>query len=264
MGVVNTTPDSFSDGGRFLDPERAVEHALQLLAAGADLVDIGGESTRPGAAPVSAEEELARVVPVIRQLAALGIEGISVDTHKAEVARAAVEAGARLVNDISGFTFDPAMPRVVASLGVPVVLGHTRGRPEVMQAGEIAYEGGVTAAVREALAEAVLRAEAAGLAREDVVIDPGIGFGKTGPQNLQLLRELRELRGLGCPLLVGTSRKSFIGKITGKDVAQRGYGTAATVALSIAGGVDIVRVHDVEAMLDVVKVSDAIVRGTWS
>jgi dihydropteroate synthase len=262
MGIVNATPDSFSDGGDLLDPARAIQRAVEMFAAGAELVDVGGESTRPGAAEVSAEEELARVLPVIEGLSALGLEGISVDTTKAVVARRAVEAGARLVNDVSGLTFDPEMARTVAELQVPVVLGHTRGRPRVMQQGEPTYQPDVVTAVKAALAAGLEALEVAGLARSMVLVDPGIGFGKTLAQNLALLGGLRELAALGCPVLVGTSRKAFLGALTGREVGARGYATAASVALSVANGADVVRVHDVEATLDVVKVADAMVRGS--
>jgi len=261
MGVLNVTPDSFSDGGCHADPEVAIEAGVRMFAAGAALVDVGGESTRPGAEPVSVEEELARVLPVIEGLAGFGFEGISVDTTKAEVARQAVEAGARMVNDISALSFDPAMPATVAALGVPVVLSHTRGSPKTMQQGVIEYEGGVVQAVKDALAEALELALDVGVGQGQILLDPGIGFGKTLEHNLELLRGLGELRCLGQPVLVGTSRKTFIGTLTGKAAAARDAGTAATVALSVQYGADIVRVHDVETMVDVVKVADALVRG---
>lgn len=260
MGILNVTPDSFSDGGRYPDVDAAVEAGLEMLAAGADLVDVGGESTRPGAEPVSAADEIARVVPVIEGLAAVGIRGISIDTTKAEVARAAVEAGASLVNDISAMTFDAAMPEAVAALEVPVVLSHTRGPPQTMQTGDLSYPGGVVAAVARALAQAIAAAEAAGVASDAIVLDPGIGFGKTLEDNLELLRQLAVLKSAGHPVLVGTSRKRFIGDLTGKESAvERDAGTAATVALAIAAGADLVRVHDVGIMVDVVRVADAIV-----
>lgn len=230
------------------------------MDAGADLIDVGGESTRPGAAPVGVDAELARVTPVIEALANRGVPA-SIDTTKAAVAARAVEAGAVLVNDISGLTFDGAMASTVADAGVPLVVMHTRGRPQTMQAGEIVYEGGVVAAVKRSLAMSIQLAVQAGVPETEIIVDPGIGFGKTVRQNLELLRRLEELRELGCPVLVGTSRKSFIGKLTGKDVAGRAFGTAATVALAVAGGADLVRVHDVAEMLDVVAVADAIVRG---
>lgn len=260
MGVLNVTPDSFSDGGAFLDPDRALDHALELMDAGADLIDLGGESTRPGSRPVSAEEELARVLPVLERLRRRGIGPVSIDTTKATVARAALLAGADLLNDISGLTFDPALAAVAAELGVPVVLMHTRGRPKEMQAGEIEYEGGVVPAVSRALAAAITRAVSAGISRDQLIVDPGLGFGKTVEHNVELLRRLSELSSLGRPILVGPSRKSFLGKLTGRDVGAREHATAAAVTLAIAHGADLVRVHDVAAMGDVVRVADAIAR----
>ncbi|MCK6548056.1 dihydropteroate synthase [Myxococcota bacterium] len=260
MGILNVTPDSFSDGGAYLEPDRALDRALAMLDAGADIIDVGGESTRPGSEPVPAADELARVVPVIERLATRGVAAISIDTTKAEVARGALAAGAQIVNDISGFGFDAALPAVAAAAKAPVVLMHTRGRPKEMMLGKIEYEGGVVASVLAALAASRDHAIAAGIPAEDVVLDPGIGFGKTVEQNVELLARLGELRALGCPILVGTSRKSFLGKLTGRDVGHREWATASTVALSIANGADVVRVHDVEAMGDVVRVADAIVR----
>lgn len=260
MGVLNVTPDSFSDGGRFLHPDQALDHALELLDAGADILDLGGETTRPGSDPVPLETECARVLPVLRALAQKGIGPISIDTTKAEVARRALNEGAHWINDISGGTFEPEILEVAAKHGAPIVLMHTRGKPKNMQQGSWIYEGGVTNAVIEALEDRISDAEKAGISREKIVIDPGIGFGKTQEENLTLLRELGALKRLGRPILVGTSRKSFIGKITGRDVGDREYGTAATVAISIANGADIVRVHDVKAMGDVARMTDAIVR----
>ena len=256
MGVLNATPDSFSDGGLFTDPARALDRALSMMDAGADLIDVGGESTRPGADEVVVGTELARVLPVIDRLVQAGIGPISIDTTKAEVASRALEHGAAIVNDVSAMSFDPKMRSVVEEKRCGVVLMHTRGRPHEMQQGELVYEGGVVEAVKRALSEAIA---GAGVPKELIAIDPGIGFGKTVEQNVELLRELRIFKELGCPILVGTSRKSFIGKITGKEVGRRLFGTAATVALAIAGGADIVRVHDVEEMVDVVAVADAIV-----
>jgi dihydropteroate synthase len=260
MGVVNVTPDSFSDGGRHASADAAVRHAAELLEAGADFVDVGGESTRPGAEPVAEDEELRRVLPVVEALASRGLGPVSIDTYKANVARAAVERGAVLVNDISGGCFEPHILGVVAQSGVAVVLSHARGRPTDMQRGRWRYDGGVVASVRAFFVEALARARGAGVETRRVLLDPGIGFGKTVNENLELLRGLEGLRVEGCPLLVGTSRKSFIGRLTEREVDHREFGTAATVALSIASGADMVRVHDVEAMRDVVRVSDAWVR----
>lgn len=257
MGILNATPDSFSDGRPGEDVADRVARGVALVAAGADVVDVGGESTRPGAPAVSAEEEAARVLPVIAGLVAAGVERISIDTTKASVARRAVEAGACLVNDVSALTFDPAMASTVASLSVAVVLSHTRGRPDVMQKGNLDYEGGVVQSVRRSLAESLATATAAGVAADAVILDPGIGFGKTVEQNLALLRDLGALASLGAPVLVGTSRKAFIGALTGKPVEERALGTAATVALSVASGAAMVRVHDVSKTVDVVRVADA-------
>ncbi|MBK8013975.1 MAG: dihydropteroate synthase [Deltaproteobacteria bacterium] len=263
LGVVNVTPDSFSDGGQSFALEGAVDTALRLMDEGADALDIGGESTRPGSVPVTVDEELRRVIPVVEALSKRGVGPISVDTTKAEVARRALEAGASLVNDISGMSFDDEMPRVVAAAGVPVVLTHTRDRPSRMQLGTIEYPGGVLKSVEAALSLRIEAALAAGIGRASLVVDPGIGFGKTTAQNLEILRGLSILkRSLACPILVGTSRKAFIGAITQKGVEDRAFGTAASVALAIAAGADFVRVHDVSEMADVVAVADAVVRPT--
>ena len=245
MGVVNVTPDSFSDGGRHADPAAAVEHALRLAAEGADLVDVGGESTRPGAPPVSAAEEIARVVPVIERLRARGLGvPISVDTAKGAVGRAALAAGADLVNDVTGLS-DPDLARACADAGVPVVLMHTRGTPADM-ASRAVY-GDVVADVARELAAALARAEAAGVARDRTLLDPGIGFAKTAEQSVEVLARIGELRVLGRPLLVGPSRKSFIGKLTGAPVDDRLPGTLAAVVACVLAGVEVLRVHDVAA-----------------
>lgn len=264
MGVLNVTPDSFSDGGAHPTSGAAAEAAFRMLAAGADLVDIGGESTRPGSDPVPLEVELGRVLPVIRTLADAGIEGISIDTTKAEVARQAIAAGARVVNDISGLTFDPEMRQVVAEAGVPVVLMHTRGPPKTMQAGSLDYPGGVVQAVSAALLDLARAAEAAGVRREAIMLDPGIGFGKTLDDNCALLAGLPALKALGYPVLVGVSRKSFLGAITQKPVEDRLHATSAAVALAVANGADVVRVHDVGPMIDVVRVAERVARGPTS
>lgn len=261
MGVLNITPDSFSDGGRFDGPKAAIEAAVQLQKDGADIIDVGGESTRPGAPSISAEEEIDRVLPVIEGLADRAIRAISIDTTKATVAQAAIRAGAMMVNDISGFAFDPDMPEVVARARVCAVLSHTRAHPTVMQEGELYYEGGVVEGVRRFLMNAVAKARAAAIPTEALAVDPGIGFGKTVDQNLALLRALRTLKVEGCPVLVGTSRKSFLGHLTGRPIEEREMATAASVALSVQAGADIVRVHDVKAMVDVIRVADAWVRG---
>jgi dihydropteroate synthase len=260
MGILNITPDSFSDGGLFLDPSHALRQAERMVEDGADILDIGGESTRPGADPLPPAEELCRILPVIRGVAARFPVPISVDTYKACVAREAMEAGAVMVNDISAFTFDSQMASTVAAFRVPVCLMHIKGTPKNMQQNPT-YEDVVTE-VRDWLRERASVALAAGIAEEDIIIDPGFGFGKTVGHNLEILRRLREFTTLGYPILIGTSRKSTIGKILGDLPPQeRLEGTAATVALSIANGASIVRVHDVKEMMRVARMADAVVRG---
>jgi dihydropteroate synthase len=257
MGIINVTPDSFSDGGRFFDPSSAVEEALRQAEAGADILDVGGESTRPGSDFISLEEELERVVPVIEGITAHSGVPVSVDTTKAEVARRALEAGAAMVNDISAMRLDPAMPAIVAEAGVPVCLMHMQGLPKDMQDNPT-YEdlmGEVLSFLRVRAEEG----EKAGIPPERILLDPGIGFGKTGEDNLEIIRRLDELKGLGYPLLLGPSRKSFIGRILDLPVEQRLEGSAAAVAVGIANGADIVRVHDVAEMVRVARVTDAIV-----
>jgi dihydropteroate synthase len=265
MGVVNVTPDSFSDGGRFLDPDTAVEHGLLLAAQGADLVDVGGESTRPGAERPPVEEELARVVPVVQRLADDGVL-VSVDTMRAQVARAAVEAGAVLVNDVSGGQADPEMLGTVARLGTPYVLMHWRAHSVRMQE-RTEYDDVVGDVCRE-LAGRLETAEAAGIDRERIVLDPGIGFSKTGKQNWEVLAGLDRLHELGRPLLVATSRKRFLGTLLADDEGElrppreRDDATAATSALAAAAGAWCVRVHSVPASLDAVRVAARWTAGT--
>lgn len=259
MGILNLTPDSFSDGGRFNDTERAVEHALLMEAEGADIIDIGGESTRPGAPPVQAAEESARIIPVIKRLSEVLRCAISVDTWKSVVADSALSAGAEIINDISGFNFDPQMAAVTAKSGAAAVLMHTRGKPDEMQM-DTAYTGLMTEVIK-GLQGSVSIALEAGVEQDRIAIDPGIGFGKDAAGNLEILRRLRELTGLGLPILTGTSRKSFIGKILGHEpVSERLFGTAATVALSVANGASILRVHDVRAMRDVADMAHAVLQ----
>lgn len=259
MGIVNVTPDSFSDGGQHATVDEAVCHAKRLVDEGADIIDIGGESTRPGADPVPLDEEIRRVIPVVERLAAELPVPISVDTYKAEVAEAAVAAGAHMINDISALRLDERLGEVIARAGVPVVLMHMKGVPRNMQ--ENPRYDSVIGEILGFLRDAVARAQSCGIRRENIVIDPGIGFGKTAAHNLEILRRLGEFRSLGLPLLVGTSRKSFIGKVLNLPVDQRAEGTAATVALAVASGADIVRVHDVRYMARVARMADAIVRG---
>ncbi len=252
MAVLNVTPDSFSDGGRYLDPEAAVAQGLELARQGADLIDVGGESTRPGATPVPAREELRRVLPVVERLARATDVPLSIDTYKAEVAEAALRRGARLVNDVWGLAADPGMARVVARYGVPVIVMHNQRE---------AVYGDLMGEILRALEAAVARARAAGVGDDRIIVDPGLGFGKDTGHNLEVLRRLGELRVLGRPILVGPSRKRTIGHVLGLPVDQRLEGTAACVALAIAAGADVVRVHDVEAMARVARMADAVVRG---
>lgn len=259
MGIVNVTPDSFSDGGQHTTVQAAVDHARRLVDEGADIIDIGGESTRPGAQSVPVEEELERVIPVVERLAPRIPVPISVDTYKAEVAEAALASGAHMINDISALRLDTRLGEVVARAGVPVVLMHMKGLPRNMQ--ENPQYDSVIGEILGFLRDAVARAESCGIPREKIIIDPGIGFGKTVEHNLEILRRLGEFRSLGLPILVGTSRKSLIGKVLNLPVDQRLEGTAATVALAIASGADIVRVHDVRYMARVARMADAIVRG---
>jgi dihydropteroate synthase len=259
MGILNLTPDSFSDGGRCSDPGRAVEAALQMEADGADIIDIGGESTRPGAAAVSSEEEQGRIIPVIERLAGLLKCAISVDTWKSAVADRALGAGAEIINDISGFSFDPEMAGLAAATGAGVVLMHTRGTPDKMQQNTV-YENlmdDVTAGLRSS----VTKAREAGVAGDCIAIDPGIGFGKGAAGNLELIRRLAEFTGSGLPILVGPSRKSFIGTVLGREhTDDRLFGTAAVVALSVTHGASILRVHDVRAMRDVADMAHAVMQ----
>ena len=260
MGVVNVTPDSFSDGGRHLERQAAVRHALGLAEAGADLLDIGGESTRPGAEEVPVQVELDRVLPVVEAVRAASDVPLSIDTRKAEVARAALRAGAVLVNDVSGLGHDPALAAVVAGAGAALALMHIQGTPETMQV-DPRYDD-LVAEVLESLAGSIDRAVGAGIGRERIWVDPGIGFGKTLGHNLFLLRHLAELRVLGAPVLVGTSRKRFIGALAGdRPPGQRLPGTLASLAaVAVLHGADVVRVHDVQEAKDALAVADAIAR----
>lgn len=259
MGILNMTPDSFSDGSRFKNLKEAVACGEQMEEDGADIIDVGGESTRPGADAVSAEEELARVIPIIKELKRRVRIPLSIDTTKADVAVRAIEEGAEIVNDISAMRFDEKMPSVVAGLGVPVVLMHMKGIPKTMQVGDISYRSFMDDII-DFLKERINAAQTAGIHEENIVVDPGVGFGKTMEHNLQLLRNLKELKTLGRPILVGTSRKKFIGRVTGGDPLERLDGTAATVTASIMNGAQIVRVHDVKFMKNVARMTDVIVR----
>ena len=260
MGVLNFTPDSFSDGGEFNTLDAALVQAQQLVAAGADMIDVGGQSTRPGAAEISLEEELDRVLPVLQVLRQEISVPISVDTTRASVAKAAVlEKGADLVNDISGATFDPEMLPTVALLGVPIVLMHIRGTPQTMQ--KLTDYQDLMGEIYHCLQSRISTAIANGIDHSKIIVDPGLGFAKNYNQNLEILRRLPELRSLRCPLLVGPSRKGFIGHILHQpDPKARVWGTAAACCAAIAGGADILRVHDVKEMRDVCRVADALFR----
>ena len=253
MGILNVTPDSFSDGGRFEQVEAALAHALRMAQEGADLIDIGGESSRPGAAPVSVEEELARVIPVIRALRGAVDLPLSIDTTKAQVAREAIGAGADLINDISGLESDPDMAHVAADLGVPVVLMHMQGTPETMQR-DPRYQD-LMGDIYDSLARSIDRAETAGVWRSQIVVDPGIGFGKQKPDNFVLLRRLHEFLGLGCGLLLGASRKSFIGWALDRSESERLPGSLAAAVSGALSGAHILRVHDVLETVDAVEIA---------
>ena len=256
MGIVNVTPDSFYDGGRYIDPERAVAHACHLVAQGADILDIGAESTRPGAEPVTEEEELARVVPVVAALARQVSVPISVDTTKSTVARAALDVGASMINDVSALQWDPEMASVVAQADAAVILMHMQGTPQTMQRAP-RYHNVVTDVI--AFLEGRMHAAIeAGISKTNIVLDPGIGFGKLLEHNLELLDGLSAFTRLRRPLLVGPSRKSFIGQLLGRPPEHREWGTAAAVAIAVDRGAGILRVHDVAAMADIVTVASAI------
>jgi dihydropteroate synthase len=259
MGILNVTPDSFSDGGEFDAPMLARDRARDLVDAGADILDIGGQSTRPGAAEISVETELDRVLPVLNQVRSRLSVPISIDTTRSPVAEAAVAAGADLINDVSGGLADPQMLSVVAKLGIPIVLMHMRGTPQTMQ--QLTDYDDLIGEIYQFLEQRRDAAVAAGIAGDRIILDPGIGFAKTHDQNLALLQQLPVFRSLGCPLLVGVSRKSFIGRILGRsDPKDRIWGTAAACAAAIVGSADILRVHDVRPMFDVCRVSDRIFR----
>jgi dihydropteroate synthase len=256
MGIVNVTPDSFSDGGVFEDDVAAIAHARRLVSEGAEIVDVGGESTRPGAAPVPAQEELERVIPVVEGIASLKLPAqISIDTMKLEVAAAALDAGASYVNDVTAFRHDPDLAGLVADRGVDCCLMHMLGEPRTMQE-EPRYDD-VVDDVKAFLVERIEAAVAAGVAEERIQLDPGIGFGKTLEHNLELLRRLDELVAIGRPLVIGTSRKSFLGRITGRDVTERVHATAATSVIAFERGARVFRVHDVAATADALAVAAA-------
>jgi dihydropteroate synthase len=259
MGILNITPDSFSDGGLYLDPKRAILHAKEMVSLGADIIDIGAESSRPGALPISEEEELSRIVPVLKELVRQIQVPISIDTYKARVAEVTLDMGANMINDISGLRFEPRLAEVAANFNVPLVLMHSRKTPQTMQQ-DIFYNDLVQEVISE-LKEAISRAKRGGIKEELLIIDPGLGFGKTASQNLKLIAELERFKIFERPILIGPSRKSFIGKVLQKPVNERIYGTAAAVAASILKGANIIRVHEVDQMVQVARLTDAILYG---
>jgi len=259
MGILNVTPDSFSDGGLYMDPDKAISHGIELASQGADIIDIGGESTRPGAKPLSPDQEVRRVIPVIETLAAEVEIPISIDTYKSFIAEKAIEAGAEMINDISGLKFDRKMADVAANHDVPVVLMHIKGTPEVMQLN--AHYDCLLTEIMEYLEQSIDIAEGAGIDARQIIIDPGIGFGKSVEDNLKIIRHLAELKSLGKPILLGPSRKSFIGKILNADMDQRDEGTLASISAAIMNGANILRVHDVGPARKAAQLVDAILRG---
>lgn len=260
MGILNVTPDSFSDGGYFLNPDLAIERGLQMVAEGADIIDVGAESTRPGANPITIEEELGRLIPVLEGLKKSVTVPISIDTYKSAVAETALKAGAHLINDISGLRFDPRMKDVVARYQVPVVIMHIKGEPRNMQVNP--HYDDLMGEIYDYLDHSIIVAGRAGIAKANIIVDPGIGFGKRLQDNYEILRRLSEFQGLGCPILIGPSRKSFIGKVLNLPPADRLEGSLAAIALAIQNGADIVRAHDVKQVARVCRISDLIVGKT--
>lgn len=258
MGILNLTPDSFSGDGIYKEPSRAVEEAERLIEEGADIIDIGGESTRPSAVPVSIEEEIERVIPVIEKLAKKITVPISIDTQKSEVAVRALDKGASIINDISGLSADDNMLKIASQYNATVIIMHIKGTPQTMQQNPSYTD--ILAEITERLSYLINKAEQNGIRQENILIDPGIGFGKTNEHNLEILANLSHFKILGKPILVGPSRKSFIGNLLGVGPKNRIFGTAASVAIAIKNGADIIRVHDVKEMKDVAKITDAIVR----
>ena len=256
MGGLNVTPDSFSDGGLFFDKNKAISHGLRMVEEGADIIDIGGESTKPGSKPIELEEELRRVMPVIESIAKEVDIIISIDTYKSAVAQRAIEAGAEIVNDISGLHFDPDLAKVAAKGNIPLILMHIRGTPETMQK-NVHYDS-IFSEILQYLKDSIQRAESAGLDPRQIIIDPGIGFGKTVKDNLLIIKNLHEFRILGKPILLGTSRKSFIGKILNTEVEDRLEGTLSSIAIGVLNGAHIIRSHDVHQAKKAITVADAI------
>jgi dihydropteroate synthase len=257
IGVLNVTPDSFSDGGRNFDPARAIERALEMESDGADIVELGGESTRPSATALTAEEELARVIPVLSALGNRLRVPMSIDTYKSEVAQVAIDLGASIINDVSALRFDLSIADVAARERAPLVLMHMRGDPATMQ--KIGPSPDIFAEIESDIGVAIQSAMSRGVRRDQLIFDPGIGFGKTLEQNLAILNYLDRFGSLDLPLMIGTSRKSFIGKLTGRPESDRVTGTAASVALAILRGAHMARVHDVKEMVEVARITDAIV-----
>jgi dihydropteroate synthase len=263
MGVLNVTPDSFSDGGLFFDKNKAISHGLRMVEEGADIIDIGGESTRPGSKPLELEEELRRVIPVIESIAKEVDVPISIDTYKSSVAQRAIGSGAQIINDISGLHFDPGLAQVAAKEDVPLVLMHIRGTPETMQK-NVHYDS-LFSEILQYLKDSIQRAESAGLDPQQIIVDPGVGFGKTLEDNLLIIKNLSEFRILGKPILLGTSRKTFIGKILNAEVMDRLEGTLSSVAIGVLNGAHIIRSHDVLQAKRAIAVADAIrLAGSWS
>ena len=259
MGILNVTPDSFYDGGKFYPPDVAVEHALRLADEGADIIDVGGESTRPYSDVTPAEEELRRVIPVIKAIKARSAVFLSVDTYKAAVAKEAIDAGADMINDVSGLTFDPGIGDVAAQSGVPIVIMHTKGMPKEMQVSP-RYDD-VIREIKEFFIDRLQFARQRGITNENIILDPGIGFGKRLQDNLMIIKELRRFKELGCPILIGTSMKAFIGKLAGSpEPEERIEGTLASLALSLWNGADIVRVHDVKKAKKVTTLVHAVMK----
>jgi len=259
MGILNVTPDSFSDGGQFFNKDRAVEQAFRMIEDGADIIDVGGESTRPGAAEVSVKEEIKRVVPIIKAITKQASVPVSIDTYKASVAEAAVSAGASMINDISGLRFDPEMPDIAAKSKVPVVIMHIKGTPKNMQRNP--YYKALIPEIMDYLREGISIARRSGISDEKIIIDPGIGFGKTVAHNLEIINRLNEFTGFEKPILLGHSRKAFIGNILDDaPVADRLEGTAAAAAIGIFNGANIIRVHDIKEMASVARIADEIKR----
>lgn len=255
-GILNVTPDSFSDGGRFIGVENAVRHALEMESDGADIIDIGGESTRPGAEPLSAEDELSRVLPVISEIRRQSNIPISIDTYKSAIAEAAIDAGANLINDTSGLKFDRAMASTAAKLGVPVIVMHIKGEPRSMQTNPT-YDD-LIAEIKAYLSESISIAENAGIGRQNIIVDPGIGFGKTFPHNFSILRHLSEFAELGQPIMVGASRKRFLGSLSGTDPDDRLEESIAAAVIAAANGANFLRVHDVRQTVRALRVWDRV------